>query len=184
MSTNRLVTRPQQRPDSIDEILNTLKRYDASVIKDLEDYLQDQYTTGFSDVSANLALLKLYELSDESSVEREDSTIKVLIKGLTAYDDQDFTLYLHLLPSFVLSVKTDYTTKIQQLVSLYELLAANKLDAFLAKNKEFDSIVDESNVKSIQETFNNNKDAKFIIRDVATEDVPTSKLSKIIGQKI
>ncbi|CCH45513.1 hypothetical protein BN7_5095 [Wickerhamomyces ciferrii] len=181
MSTNTLIERPEQRPEVIDEILTTLKRYDVSVIKDLEDYLFDQYENGFSDLNSNLALLKLYELSDETSVERQDSTIKILVKGLIQFTSSDFTLYLHLLPPYIFSTKNEYTERIQGLVQLYELLISNKFDQFLAKNKET-SLVDEKSVKLIEETFQNNKNAKFIIGEPASEEVPVNKLSKVVGQ--
>jgi hypothetical protein len=182
MPSSSIVTRPSQRPDSIEEILSTLKRYDASVIKDLEDYLQDQHDNHYSDVSANLALLKLYELSEEASILREDATIKALINGLTKFADQDFTLYLHLLPSSTLTAKTEYATKIQNLVSLYELLISNKFDEFVAKNKELGNLVSGDNFKAIEETFNENKNSKFVVSEAVSETVPTSKLSKVIGQ--
>lgn len=181
MSTNTLVERPAQRPELVDEILTTLKRYDVSVIKDLEDYLFDQYENGYSDLNSNLALLKLYELSDETSVERQESTIKILIKGLIQFINSDFTLYLHLLPSYIFTTTNDYTSKIQGLVSLYELLIANKFDQFLAKNKEL-ALVDDRSVKLIEQTFLSNKNSKFIINENVTEDVPVTKLSKVVGQ--
>lgn len=182
--SSTLVTKPALRPDSVDEILSTLKRYDASVIKDLEDYLQDQYDQGYSDVNANLALLKLYELSEETSVIREEATIKVLVKGLTQFADQDFSLYLHLLPSYTLTTETEYTKKIQNLVALYELIIANKYDDFVAKNKELGGPVDAKNLKAIEETFNTNKSSKFTVVEAVTENVPTSKLTKVIGQLV
>lgn len=182
MSSNTLVSKPAQRPQSIDETLSTLKRYDASVIKELEDYLQDQYTNDYSDVNANLALLKLYELSDETSVLRQEATLKVLVKGLTKFADEDFSLYLHLLPAYTLSTKNEYTTKIQSLVSLYELLIANKLGEFVSKNKELGELVNAQNVKAIEQTYNENKASNFVVRDVASEAVPTSKLVKVVSQ--
>lgn len=181
MSTNTLVDRPSQRPDVIDEILTSLKRYDVSVIKDLEDYLFDQYENDYSDLNSNLALLKLYELSDETSVERQDSTLKILIKGLIQFTNSDFTLYLHLLPPYIFTTTNEYTTKIQGLVSLYELLIANKFDQFLAKNKEL-SLVDDHSVKLIEQTFLSNKNSKFIMSEAVSEEVSVTRLSKVVGQ--
>jgi len=181
MSTNTLVERPSQRPEVIDEILTTLKRYDVSVVKDLEDYLFDQYENGYNDLNSNLALLKLYELSDETSVERQESTIKILIKGLIQFTNSDFTLYLHLLPSYIFTTSNEYTTKIQNLVSLYELLISNKFEEFLSKNSEW-KLIDDRSVKLIENTFLNNKNSKFIINETVSEDVPVSKLSKVVGQ--
>lgn len=181
--SNRLVDRPSERPESIEEILSTLKRYDLSVIEELQDYLQNQYESDYSDLNSNLALLKLYELSDESSKEREESTIKILIKGLTEFIDQDFTLYLHLLPTFVFSIKNDYTSKIQALVQLFELLISNDFEGFLSKNKEL-GLVNDHNLKLIEATFQKNKTSKFVNDNVQTEDVPVSRLSKVIGQLI
>jgi hypothetical protein len=129
-----------------------------------------------------LALLKLYELSDDNSAEREDYTLKVLVKGLIEFVDQDFPLYLHLLPTSTLSTQNEYHNKIQNLVSLYELLISNKFDEFIAKNKEFANIVDEHSVKLIEQTYLKNKNSKFIATKATTEEVPASKLTKVIGQ--
>lgn len=184
MSENRLVSTPKQRPAEIDEILATLKRYDAAVIKDLEDYLLQQYTGDFSDLNSNLALLKLYELGDEASVEREAATIKILIKGLVEFVDQDFTLYLHLLPPFALSSETPYSTKIQNLIALYELLIINKFEEFVATNKELGNPIDTHNLALIEKTFQTNKNAKFIYTNASSEDISTNKLTKVINTLI
>ncbi|KAH3682792.1 hypothetical protein WICPIJ_006251 [Wickerhamomyces pijperi] len=180
-SSSTLVSTPQQRPSEIDEILSTLKRYDAAVIKDLEDYLLQQYTADFSDLNSNLALLKLYELGDEVTVEREEATFKILIKGLVEFVDQDFSLYLHLLPPSILSSESEYSIKVQNLISLYELLITNKFDQFLTKNKEFGSPVDAHNLALIEKTFQTNKGAKFIYTNTATEEITANKLSKVVA---
>ncbi|KAH3669199.1 hypothetical protein WICMUC_005038 [Wickerhamomyces mucosus] len=184
MSENRLISKPSQRPQEIDEIISTLKRYDVSVIKDLEDYLLDQYKGDYSDLNSNLALLKLYELGNELSVEREEITIKILIKGLIEFVDQDFALYLHLLPPYVFSTQTSYTTKVQNLTTLYELLISNKFDEFVNKNKELNNIIDEHSLALVRNTFLANKSAKFIISEPVSEDVSALKLSKIISSLI
>ncbi|ODV62156.1 ARM repeat-containing protein [Ascoidea rubescens DSM 1968] len=101
---NSLTIKVKQRPNLINEILNTLKRYDANVIRDLEEYLKQQCVESFNDVQANLCLLKLYELSSEDiTEERENSTINILLLGLLEFYNVDFELYLHLLPSYSLS---------------------------------------------------------------------------------
>ncbi|CEP24282.1 unnamed protein product [Cyberlindnera jadinii] len=184
MSSNTLVTKPEQRPDSIDDILSTLKRYDASVIKDLEDYLQDQYEKGYSDVNANLALLKLYELSEETSTLREEATIKILIKGLTKFADEDFTLYLHLLPGYTLSTQSEYASKIQSIVSLYELLISSKYTDFVAKNQELGNVVNGKNLEIIEQTHNKTDTAKFIVNEAPSETVSAGRLYKVVGQLI
>lgn len=180
--SDRLTKPLPQRPDSINEIISTLKRYDVSVIEELQDYLQNQYDNDYSDLNSNLALLKLYELSEDNTAEREESTIKILVKGLIEFVDQDFPLYLHLLPASIFSIQNEYNTKIQNLISLYELLIANKFEEFTAKNEVFGAIVDDHCCKLIEQTYLRNKNSKFLTTKTATEEVPATKLSKVIGQ--
>lgn len=169
---NTLTAVPSQRPSSVTEILTTLKRYDVSVIKDLEDYLKVQCEENFIDVNANLALLKLYELSSESlTEEREEATINILLLGLTNFYNADFELYLHLLPIYVLSdvskiknISQDdasiiqFSDSVRKLKELYVLLTSAKFTAFwnLVKNEDsyqdliFDSFLSNTFENSIR----------------------------------
>ncbi len=142
MSLNTLVTKPSERPDNIDEILTTLKRYDGTVIKDLEDYLIEQCLKQFNDIQSNLALLKLYELNSEDSLilkEREDFIISILIKGLINYLYSDFSLYLHLLPPYIIVNEIDenneesgddFSYNVQQIFKLFQLLDGSQFSKF------------------------------------------------------
>lgn len=141
---NTLVSSPAERTAEIHEILNSLRRYDVTVLKDLEDYVKLQCEKGFSDVQANLALLKLYEFASEPiTEEREESTINVLLLGLSEFYNIDFELYLHLLPS-------------------YSLMGLNKLSGVANKPEDYPQIMQfvESVVK-IKEVYNLLTSCKF-----------------------
>ncbi|ODV98496.1 hypothetical protein PACTADRAFT_74047 [Pachysolen tannophilus NRRL Y-2460] len=134
---NTLVSVPPQRPEVVNEILSSLKRYDVLVIKDLQDYLDEQTTRNFQDLNSNLALLKLYELTnpevDEN--EREYYSIKVLLKGLINFNYADFQLYLNLLPSYTIINETapflnSFNEKVQKLISIYNILVNCKFINF------------------------------------------------------
>ncbi|OWB81347.1 hypothetical protein B5S32_g5775 [[Candida] boidinii] len=71
---NNLTNIPKERPQEINEILNSLKRYDISIIKELENYVFKQIKENFQDLNSNLALLQLYSLSDEDIYEFEDDS--------------------------------------------------------------------------------------------------------------
>ncbi|GME78255.1 unnamed protein product [[Candida] boidinii] len=71
---NNLTSIPKERPQEINEILNSLKRYDISIIKELENYVFKQIKENFQDLNSNLALLQLYSLSDEDIYEFEDDS--------------------------------------------------------------------------------------------------------------
>lgn len=163
---NTLTSVPAQRPENIHEILTTLKRYNGLVVKDLEDYLKFQCENGFSDVNANLALLKLYELSSEAiTAEREEATINILLLGLCNFYNPDFELYFHLLPVYVLldvssAMKLDpelvqfcdSVTKLKELYALLSLAQLQKFWGLLKKEEAFQDLVYDSYVSK---TFDN-----------------------------
>ncbi|GMM32765.1 hypothetical protein DASC09_000900 [Saccharomycopsis crataegensis] len=167
---NTLVSVPVQRPSDINDILNSLKRYDVSVIKDLEDYLKVQCEQNFSDVNANLALLKLYELSSESlNDEREEATINILLLGLCNFYNIDFELYLHLLPVYVLADVTkfkdlssedssiiQFCSYVNKLKELYVLLTSAKFTKFWSLLKTDDSYQDLVYDSYLADSFDSN----------------------------
>lgn len=163
---NTLVDVPAQRPALVTETLTTLKRYDVSVIKDLEDYLKVQCQENFSDVNANLALLKLYELSSEAlTEEREESTINILLLGLANFYNIDFELYLHLLPVHVLSevanlknqdaTVAQFCDSVTKIKDLYLLLTSAKFVAFWSLLRNEDAYQDLILNSSLSNTFEN-----------------------------
>ncbi|CDK27658.1 unnamed protein product [Kuraishia capsulata CBS 1993] len=146
---NNLVYVPAQRPEYISDILSSLKRYDTSIIRDLQRYLAQQFDESFQDLNSNLALLKLYEISgsdrqddeddedddDDEEEENESYSIKALIKGLVNFSHNDFELYLNLLPSYVIindqaPFIDSFNQQTQKLVSVYKLLTLGKFGKF------------------------------------------------------
>lgn len=135
---NTLVAVPAERPESIGEILDSLKRYDALCIKELQEYLEKQVSGNFQDLNSNLALLKLYNLANteiDAYLETEHHTVQILLKGLVNFPYTDFNLYLNLLPSYTLVNEqapfvNSFNEKVQKLVQVYSLLSSSKLSEF------------------------------------------------------
>jgi uncharacterized protein YPO0396 len=63
--------------------------YDQSVIKTLEQYLDEQVTNNKVDIDANLALLKFYLIYPESL--NAEKVAKVLVKAIMAFPSTSFT---------------------------------------------------------------------------------------------
>ncbi|KAL8900613.1 MAG: hypothetical protein Q9207_005608 [Kuettlingeria erythrocarpa] len=93
-----------ERPDHINEILNSLDRYNPETTTILQDYVTQQCEDRSYDCYANLALLKLYQFNPH--LLRDETTTNILTKSLTVFPSPDFSLCLHLLPSYILSPPT------------------------------------------------------------------------------
>ncbi|KAI4234976.1 MAG: hypothetical protein LQ352_008139 [Teloschistes flavicans] len=89
------------RPQNIDEILNGLDRYNPETTTVFESYVTQQCEDRTYDCYANLALLKLYQFNPH--LLRDETTTNILTKSLTVFPSPDFSLCLHLLPSYILS---------------------------------------------------------------------------------
>ncbi|KAI4188785.1 MAG: hypothetical protein L6R41_001905, partial [Letrouitia leprolyta] len=91
-----------ERPENIDRILNSLDRYNPETTTVLQDYVTQQCEDRSYDCYANLALLKLYQFNPH--LLREETVTNILTKALTVFPTPDFSLCLHLLPSYILGV--------------------------------------------------------------------------------
>ncbi|KAI4204323.1 MAG: hypothetical protein LQ350_001303 [Teloschistes chrysophthalmus] len=89
------------RPQNIDDILNGLDRYNPETTTVFESYVTQQCEDRTYDCYANLALLKLYQFNPH--LLRDETTTNILTKSLTVFPSPDFSLCLHLLPSYILS---------------------------------------------------------------------------------
>ncbi|KAI4148590.1 MAG: hypothetical protein L6R39_002738 [Caloplaca ligustica] len=90
-----------ERPDNIDQILNSLDRYNPETTTVLQDYVTQQCEDRTYDCYANLALLKLYQFNPH--LLRDETVTNTLTKSLTVFPSPDFALCLHLLHSYILS---------------------------------------------------------------------------------
>ncbi|KAL9593446.1 MAG: hypothetical protein Q9219_007549 [cf. Caloplaca sp. 3 TL-2023] len=89
------------RPENIDQILNSLDRYNPETTTVLQDYVTQQCEDRTYDCYANLALLKLYQFNPH--LLRDETVTNILTKSLTVFPSPDFSLACHLLPSYILS---------------------------------------------------------------------------------
>ncbi|KAF2827653.1 eukaryotic translation initiation factor 3 subunit K [Ophiobolus disseminans] len=90
-----------ERPDSIQQILDGLDRYNPETTNVFQDYVMQQCENQTYDCYANLALLKLYQFNPHLS--RDETVTNILVKALTVFPSPDFALGLSLLPSHVLA---------------------------------------------------------------------------------
>ncbi|KAL8695864.1 MAG: hypothetical protein Q9201_007928 [Fulgogasparrea decipioides] len=89
------------RPQHIDDILNGLDRYNPETTTVFQDYVTQQCEDRTYDCYANLALLKLYQFNPH--LLRDETVTNILTKSLTVFPSPDFSLCLHLLPSYILN---------------------------------------------------------------------------------
>jgi len=84
------------RPKQINDIIETVERYDTEKIPLLHEYIDEQLANKVKyDSAANLAVLKLYQFNPDQINFKYISSI--LTKALTALPDPDFNLCLALL---------------------------------------------------------------------------------------
>ncbi|KAL8808765.1 MAG: hypothetical protein Q9223_003429 [Gallowayella weberi] len=95
------------RPEHIDAILNGLDRYNPETTTVFQDYVTQQCEDRSYDCYANLALLKLYQFNPH--LLRDEAVTNILAKSLTVFPSPDFSLCLHLLPSYILSPPSSST---------------------------------------------------------------------------
>ncbi|KAL8708797.1 MAG: hypothetical protein Q9220_006358 [cf. Caloplaca sp. 1 TL-2023] len=129
-----------ERPEHIDTILNGLDRYNPETTTVFQDYVTQQCEDRTYDCYANLALLKLYQFNPH--LLRDETTTNILTKSLTVFPSPDFSLCLHLLPSYILSPAGGHNNSnptpgdaplseaVQKLVTLKNLLEQAKYREF------------------------------------------------------
>lgn len=85
-----------QRPESIDQLITSIDRYNPDNLPLLEDYLADQCRDAQAcDLEANLAILKLYQFNP--SKVQPQVIANILAKAVTQVPETDFSLCLYLL---------------------------------------------------------------------------------------
>ncbi|ODQ66772.1 ARM repeat-containing protein [Nadsonia fulvescens var. elongata DSM 6958] len=127
---NTLVNKPESRPEVVDHMLNTLEKYDAGNIQKFEEYVEQQCSKNVSDIAANLALLKLYQFNTNRI--NDEVIINVLSLALINFNSFDFSLALHLLPTYVLNESPidPLSEQIQKLFKLYNHLDGKDFAGF------------------------------------------------------
>ncbi|KAI8054329.1 armadillo-type protein [Syncephalis plumigaleata] len=103
------------RPEAIESMITGIGRYNPAHIPLLEEYLQDQCRESGSDLQANLALLKLYQLYADAL--KLDVVSTVLAKALVMAPEPDFNLCLYLLNDTIIADE-----KVSRLISLQHLV--------------------------------------------------------------
>ncbi|KAI9599076.1 armadillo-type protein [Syncephalis fuscata] len=114
MSTPTMV-----RPEGIDSLITGIGRYNPAHIPLLEEYLTEQCRESGSDLPANLALLKLYQLYADAL--KLDVVSTVLTKALVMSPEPDFNLCLYLLNDTVIADE-----KVSRLISLQQLVTESR----------------------------------------------------------
>jgi len=126
------------RPKQINDIIETVERYDTEKIPLLHEYIDEQLANKVQyDSAANLAVLKLYQFNPDQINFKYISAI--LTKALTALPDPDFNLCLALLN---LDICNDPTIS-----RLYELQKALEQCRF----KDFWTLMADGETKNIVE---------------------------------
>lgn len=123
--------KPSFRPDHINEIVESVSRYNAENVVYFEEYLDSQLKDGKYDLAANLALLKLYQLNsqaiEQSSPDYEKFIGKALVMALLAAPEPDFDLCLSLLLPSTMS-----SPLVQSLIILQQALESANFTRFWA----------------------------------------------------
>ncbi|KAG8990727.1 hypothetical protein FRB94_013152 [Tulasnella sp. JGI-2019a] len=126
-------TKPETRPEMIDQLVEGVDRYNPQNVEILEDYLNHQMRGNEYDCLANLAILKLYQFNPD--LYNPDVVINILAKALTVAPAQDFNLCLALTGERAtpLPDPTDpFPQLLPQLQYLYTLLRTCKFTQFWA----------------------------------------------------
>ncbi|KAJ9055634.1 hypothetical protein DSO57_1001619 [Entomophthora muscae] len=114
-----------ERPDSIQEMISGVERYNPDNLPFLEEYLGAQCKKGQYDILANTAILELYQFNP--TLINMTVVTTILGKALTALPDADFNMFLSLLSSSVASEST-----VCALVKLQEKLEECRYEEFWA----------------------------------------------------
>merc|ERR1711924_95581 len=93
--------RPHTHMKTFEEMQSFLEsnRYNPAILPELEEYVSATVVTERSDLDANLALLKFYQLDPSKSNVR--IVTNILVKALTQLPNSDFNLCLYLIPASV-----------------------------------------------------------------------------------
>ncbi|KAL6245847.1 hypothetical protein RBB50_007000 [Rhinocladiella similis] len=126
----------KERPETIDNILSGLDRYNPETTTTFQEYVSQQCEEKFFDSYASLALLKLYQFNPQ--LLHPETVTNILVKALTVFPSPAFSLCLALLPPSTIPYQpgntsiptTDFTESIQKLTRLNTLLESAQYDAF------------------------------------------------------
>lgn len=126
------------RPKQIDDIVETVERYNTEKIPILHEYIDQQLANEVQyDSAANFAVLKLYQFNPDQINLKYISSI--LTKALTALPDPDFNLCLALL--------NDEICEEASIAKLYDLQKALEQCRF----KNFWTLMEDEETKKIVE---------------------------------
>ncbi|KAJ1927580.1 hypothetical protein IWQ60_002799 [Tieghemiomyces parasiticus] len=92
---------PSTRPEAINQLINSVERYNPDNVEVLEEYLNAQCESNENDLTANLAVLKLYQFNPH--LLNVSALVKILMKALTRFYDADFNLCLCLLSELIVA---------------------------------------------------------------------------------
>ncbi|KAJ1960141.1 hypothetical protein IWQ62_004344 [Dispira parvispora] len=107
---------PSTRPEAIDQLLNSVERYNPDNVEVLEEYLNTQCQHEENDLAANLAILKLYQFNPH--LINLAALVRILGKALTNFFEADFNLCLYLLNEGV--VQEEVVVKLLELKQAVE----------------------------------------------------------------
>ncbi|KAH6917217.1 armadillo-type protein [Coprinopsis sp. MPI-PUGE-AT-0042] len=113
-------TRPETRPDLIEDLVSGVDRYNPSNVSILEDYLYHQIRSEEYDCLANLAILKLYQFNPD--LYNPDVVVNILLKALTSTPSPDFNLCISLLDERPLNSQMDEPDPLPALLPLLKSL--------------------------------------------------------------
>ncbi|KAI9489831.1 armadillo-type protein [Zychaea mexicana] len=103
-----------ERPQTIQTMIDGVERYNPDNAVVLEEYLAEQCKNGEYDLTANLALLKLYQLNPQLS--KVHVIVNILAQSLTAIPKPDYNLCMYLLTDYVEVDEVKRLTHLQQLL--------------------------------------------------------------------
>ncbi|PAV21982.1 ARM repeat-containing [Pyrrhoderma noxium] len=153
MSATAEWTTPSLRPETIEDLVSGVDRYNPSNVQILEDYLYHQIRSNEYDCLANLAILKLYQFNP--ALYNPDIIVNILVKALTSVPFPDFNLCIALLGERPIAPNLDepdtLPTLIPILTTLHDLLLQCRYPAFweLYKSDKSQSLRDNCTIECV-----------------------------------
>ena len=175
MSATAEWTTPSLRPETIEDLVSGVDRYNPSNVQILEDYLYHQIRSNEYDCLANLAILKLcvypvplhicvlliplaqlfYSYQFNPALYNPDIIVNILVKALTSVPFPDFNLCIALLGERPIAPNLDepdtLPTLIPILTTLHDLLLQCRYPAFweLYKSDKSQSLRDNCTIECV-----------------------------------
>jgi len=157
-------------PSDIAALLRGIDRYNPENLKVLEPYVNQQVEENSYDISANLAVLKLYQFNPTYFV--MDVVSKILMKTLMSLPSPDFTLCKCLIDQ-----QYQDTREIGRVIFLHQLLETCNFSVFWKEIEATPNLIEP--ITGFQSAI---RDYICHIVSFSFQTVPTQNLLRILGE--